>query len=251
MDTAGAVAGPLLALALLGWGLSYRQLFLAAFAPAALGVLVLAAFVREQPSAEEAAPPVTRAKSMVLSPELKRLLLVYGVFALGNSSDVFLLMKAKSAAFSTREVLLAYVAYNLVYASASTHAGSLSDRLGRAKTLAAGLGVFACVYLGFAQAGSRPALWSLFLCYGLYAAMTDGVAKALVADLSEPDRRGAAMGVFQGMTGALALIASAAAGLLWTKVSPRAPFFMGALAAAIAAVLLLFTPPNARRQAAA
>jgi len=240
MDTAGAALGPLVSLFLLEsahW--SYRRVFLFSFIPAALGVAVLWAFVKEKPAAEEiGASPAPGRQGGSLSPELKRFLRAYSLFALGNSSDVFLLLKAKSCGFSTTQVLLAYVAYNVVYAALAAPAGRLSDRLGRARTLSAGLGVFAAVYLGFAFVQARTGLWALFMLYGVYAAMMEGVAAALVADLSGPADRGTAMGYFQGLAGVLAFAASAAAGLLWTHLSPAAPFVMGACGAAASSLAL-------------
>ncbi|MFA6029090.1 MAG: MFS transporter [Elusimicrobiota bacterium] len=242
MDTAGAALGPLLALALMHfWGMSYRGLFFTAFIPGALGVLVLAAFVRETPPAlraEDASPRASGALA-ALSPGFKRFLAVYGLFALCNSSDVFLLLRMKGGGFGTEEVLLAYVAYNVVYALLAAPAGRLSDRLGRPKTLALGLAVFAAVYLGFALTHSRAALWSFWMLYGLYGALTEGVGKAFVADLTPSETRASAMGVFQGAGGLLAFGASASAGLLWTHVSPAAPFLMGAAGAGLSAVLFL------------
>lgn len=238
MDTAGAVVGPLLALFLLeraGWG--YRGVFAFALAPALLSVLVAAWVVRDVPATVEEraaeglpAPPLTR--------DFKRFAVFYGVFALGNSSDVFLLMKAKRVGFSTSGVILAYVLYNLVYAVAATPAGALSDRLGRRRALALGLAVFAAAYLGFALASTPSALWALFALYGVYAALAEGAVKAVAAELSLPGNRGTAMGVLQGLAGLLALAASVGAGQLWTRVSPAAPFVAGAACAAAAAVLI-------------
>ena len=243
--------GPLVALFLLEsarW--SYQRVFLVSFVPAALGVAVLWVFVAEKSAAEEireapAAAPAAKGGS--LSPELKRFLSAYSIFALGNSSDVFLLLKAKASGFSTTQVILAYVAYNVVYAALAAPAGRLSDRLGRARTLSAGLGVFAAVYFGFAFARTQAGLWALFMLYGFYGALTEGVAKALVADLSGPENRGTAMGYFQGLAGILAFAASSAAGLLWSHLSPAAPFVLGACGAAASSALLwsrrsYFTP---------
>ncbi|MFA6093747.1 MAG: MFS transporter [Elusimicrobiota bacterium] len=255
MDTAGAALGPLTALGLMHfWGLGYRQVFLAAFVPGLLGVLALAAFAKETRPAEEEAPaalppaaPVPAVAASPLSSEFKRFLWIYGLFAICNSSDVFLLLRMKAEGFGTEEVLLAYVAYNVVYAALAMPAGRLSDSLGRPKTLALGLGIFACVYLGFAFLHSRAALWALWMSYGLYGALTEGVAKAYVADLSTPASRASLMGYFQGMSGGLAFAASAAAGLLWTHVGAPAPFLMGALGAAAAASFFLLRAPSKAR----
>ncbi|MBI5208496.1 MAG: MFS transporter [Elusimicrobia bacterium] len=241
MDTLGAAIGPLVALFLLEVRhLSYQQVFVLAFAPAALGVLVLAGLVSETPRPLPPRPSAPQGVSpAALSPGLKRFLLVYGVFAAGNSSDVFILLKAKQAGFTTVAVILAYVGYNIVYALAAAPAGWLSDRMGRGRTLACGLALFAGVYLGFGLAKTGAALWTLFGIYGLYAALTEGVAKAMVADLSCPANRGTAMGAFHGSCGLMAFAASGAAGLLWSKVSPAAPFLLAAVCGCVSAVLML------------
>ena len=237
MDTIGAFIGPLLAVLFLSvFEFSYRTIFVIAFIPAALGVASLAFLNRETPRAVPAAAgPQGRGP---LSGDLKRFVLIFGVFALGNSSDVFLLLKAKQVGLSANAVLMTYVFYNFIYAAAATPAGWLSDRLSRRTLMIGGLGVFAVVYTGFAFATSGLAIWALFALYGVYAAATEGVSKALVADLSTPENRGTAMGLLHAVQGILAFAASAVAGLLWTHISPAAPFLYGAACAAAAAGLL-------------
>lgn len=243
MDTIGAVLGPLLAVLLLSvLKLSYRSIFLWAFVPAGLGVVALA-FLQGGSRIHRGAAPQVAPRTPV-SADLRRFVFVYGVFALGNSSDVFLLLKARQVGFSANGVLLTYVFYNLVYALSAAPAGWLSDRLSRRALMAGGLVVFAAVYTGFALATGRAVIWMLFALYGLYAAATEGVSKALVADLSTPDNRGTAMGLFHTATGLLAFAASTAAGLLWTHIGPAAPFVYGAVCAGAAAGLLaLLRPP--------
>lgn len=239
MDTAGAVAGPLIGLWLLSAGLSYRAIFMWAGLPAFAAVLVLVLFVREAEVVKEAPPPepLSRARTP-LSPKFWRFLAVYGLFALGNSSDSFVLLKGRDAGMSAAAVVLAYVLFNLVNASFAVTAGQLADRFGRRLTVAAGMGVYALCYLGFARAETGAALWPLFALYGLQAALIEGSFRAAVADASEPGNRGLAQGVFQGTAGVLAFTASALAGLMWTKIAPSAPFYFGAACAAAAAVLL-------------
>ncbi len=242
MDTAGAVAGPLIGLWLLSAGLSYRAIFLWAAAPAFAAVCVLVLRVREAEVVKEMPPPEPVVRSRApLSPRFWRFLAVYGLFALGNSSDSFLLLKGRDAGMSAAAVILAYVLFNLVNASIATTAGHLADRFGRRLTVAAGMAVYALCYLGFARASTEAALWPLFALYGLQAALIEGSFRAAVADASDPENRGLAQGVFQGTAGVLAFAASAFAGLLWTKISPGAPFYFGAACAAAAAVLLPFS----------
>jgi len=242
MDTAGAALGPLIAvflLSVLHWG--YRAVFVGAFVPAALGVLVLALFVREKSvGIPRPIPGMNLSLNQLegLSSNFKRFTLFYGIFALGNSSDVFLLMKAKQIGFSTTHMILAYVGYNIVYALCATPAGWISDRLGRIRTLVFGLLVFAVVYLGFAVTFSKAALWVLFAVYGFYGAFTEGVAKASIADLSGSQNRATAMGIFQGTMGILAFFASVLAGWLWTHVSSSVPFFVGSACAGLSCIFL-------------
>jgi MFS family permease len=253
MDTAGAALGPLVALFLMSYvGFGYRPIFIIAFVPAALGVIVLMRFVQEprveaRPSAAGARTGLSfRENLRSMTPEFKRFLIFYGIFALGNSSDAFLLLKAKNMGFTTAHVILAYVGYNVVYALCAAPAGWLSDKLGRARTMVIGFVVFALVYLGFGLANAPGMVWALFAVYGFYGAFNEGVAKAMVADLSGSANRGAAMGVFQGATGLLAFVASFGAGILWDKVSPAAPFIAGAVCAAVSSVLLLTLKPSVR-----
>ena len=269
MDTAGAVAGPLITVLLLSYfGLGYRSIFMIAAIPAALGVIVLAAFVEERPLSPNgtdvprggtsglatqgvASSNFTAlcAVKGIFTPDYTRFLLVYGLFAVGNSSDVFLLLKAAQGGLSPVKVVLAYVLYNAVYALAAVPAGALADRLGRTRTLAVGLAVFAAVYLGFARVEGGRWFWLLFPVYGFYGALTESALKAAVAERCAAENRATAMGVFQGLTGVLALAASLAAGWLWSRVSPAAPFYLGAACAAAAAPLLLLFPVRARTSA--
>ncbi|MFA5161451.1 MAG: MFS transporter [Elusimicrobiales bacterium] len=256
MDTAGAALGPAISLALLAllpkMGLRsdeavYRAVFAIAFIPAALGVLVLVRRVGEAvPSAPASARTIPFWESVKsLSPRFWGFLLAYGIFSLGNSSDVFLLLKAKSMGFTAAHVIMAYIGYNIVYALCAAPAGWLSDKIGRRNTMIFGLAVFSAVYLGFGAARDARLVWLLFAAYGFYGAFNEGVAKAMVADFSGEHNRGAAMGVFQGVSGILAFAASLAAGILWDKIGPAAPFLLGAGCAAAAAAALLATRPHA------
>jgi MFS family permease len=241
MDTSGAVLGPLVGwLYLRSFPEHLRWLYLIAFAPALLGVLVLLLFVREARKGAEGAPAAPPTFSLRgLSPAYRRYLLIIGLFGLGNSSDAFLLLRAGDQGVHPDHLLLLYALFNVVEAALGYYAGGLSDRVGRRPLIAAGYGVFALVYLGFALLHSTAAVWGLFLLYGLYYTLTQGTQKALATDLSHPDRRGAEIGAFHLLVGIAALPASLVAGWLYTRVSPAAPFLLGATMAALAAVLLL------------
>ena len=241
MDTMGAALGPLAALLIISSMPAekpdYRFIFMAAFIPAVLGVFVLLYFVREAAAAPKA-PGASPAARTPMTSDFKVFLFLYAIFALGNSSDVFLIMKAKDLGFTLTHVILAYTGYNLVYALLAAPAGWLSDRLGKIKTMAFGFLVFAAVYLGFALADKPWMVWLLFALYGFYGAFNEGIAKAVVAHLSGPANRASAMGYFQGTLGFLTFAASALAGFLWDRVSPSAPFLVGAAGALISGLAL-------------
>jgi len=243
-DTLGAVAGPVAALGLLAaFDDSFRLVFIVAFVPALAGVALLS-LVRERPPAvvgpAAAAAPGWRG----LGAGFYVFLAVSLLFALGNSSDVFLLLRGKNLGLSNTEVVLSYVLFNLVYATVAMPAGIASDRLGRRGVIGLGFAVFAAVYIGFGLAGGGAAVWPLFAVYGLYMAMTEGVGRALVADFVASERRATALGLYQGAMGAMVLLSSVIAGVLWDAVSPSAPFFLGGATALAALVLLLVALPR-------
>jgi len=241
MDTLGAALGPLAALAMIHFmgaeKPDYRLIFLAAFVPALLGVGVLVWLVKEA-AAPPAAPGQAAPAVEPVSPDFKTFVVLYALFALGNSSDVFLILKAKALGFTLTQVILAYTGYNVVYALLASPAGWLSDKLGKIKTMAFGFAVFAAVYLGFASADRPWMIWALFALYGFYGAFNEGIAKAVVAHLSGPGNRASAMGYFQGALGFLTFAASALAGFLWDRVSPAAPFLVGAACALVSGLAL-------------
>jgi MFS family permease len=243
-DTAGAVVGPLLAIALIDWlgENNLRPIFLLALLPG-LAAVALVPRVREsarpprltQHSAAAAAPTVWTAP-------LLGFLGVSTIFAVVNSSDAFLILRAKGLGLSTTVVILAYVVYNLVFAGLSTAAGSWSDRVGRKPALVLGLLIFAGVYAGLAVADSSLWVWPLFAVYGAYIALSEGVGKALLTDLAPVTSRGTVMGVYQLVVGLGTLVASVIAGWLWDAMGAPAPFWYGAAGALLAALLLLAIP---------
>jgi MFS family permease len=237
MDTAGAVLGPLVAVGLLGAGLSLRAVLWAAVVPGLLA-LVLLRGVREA-SRATAGERLEPGEVERLPRAFWYVLATWVVFSLGNSSDVFLLLRARDLGLAATSVVLAYALYNVFYAGLSWPLGALSDRVPRARVLAGGLGVFALVYLGFGFAPGSWAVWPLFAVYGAYIAATEGVAKAWVADHVGDRAAGTAFGVFAAATGGALLAASVSAGVLWSHVGHTAPFVLGAATAALALPLVL------------
>ena len=266
MDSAGAVIGSgsswLLLAVLPG---QYRLIFLITAIPAAIAVWI--AFRLKEPekrdlpellhplpppplSATEARAPKdsSHGKEKEGVPELPRSFwlatLVMSLFALANSSDTFLLLRAQDLVHSASMVALLYVLYNIAYTLLSYPLGALSDRIGTTTLIVAGWFLYAAVYYGFSL-NHEWMPWLLMPTYGIYMAMTDGVSKALVAKLSPVGSRGTAMGIFYVVTGGAALLASVVAGMLWDRVDHQAPFLFGAVVAAISAVLALIILPNA------
>lgn len=245
MDTSGAIIGPLVALVLLAWfgHSNYRPIFLVAAIPGALSVLALLAVreIRHTPRPGPL-PPLLSLKGY--DPRFLQLMGITMVFAIGNSSDAFLVLRAGNVGLGATAIVLAYVLYNVSYAALSLPAGIRSDRIGRRPVLIAGFAIFAVVYAGFALATDAWVIWPLFIVYGAYIAFTDGVGKAYVADLVPSDRRGAAMGLYNASSGAMLLFSSIIGGALWDLIGPGATFAFGASTAAAAALLLLAFSPR-------
>lgn len=255
-DTAGAVIGLAIALGVFlatqrGMAeltrATFQVIVLISVIPAVLAVLVIALGAQEvTATSRETKPP--RLTLAGLDRRFLLFLVVMVVFTLGNSSDAFLILRAQTTGLSVSGVLGMMLIFNLTYALVSTPAGALSDRVGRRKLLILGWGLYALVYLGFARASAGWHAWSLMAAYGMYYGLTEGVAKAFVADLVPSERRGTAYGVYNAAVGITAFPASLIAGLLWqgvgswTGFGPSAPFLFGAVLAAIAVVMLMRLP---------
>ncbi len=240
-DHTGAVAGPLLAFALLTWvHLSLRTVFLLAAVPAAAAMVTLIVGVKE--SRRDVAPqgktPDLGRKG--LNRRFWAYLAVLLVFTLGNSTDALLILRANELGVSVALVPVLWAGLHVVKAVSSTPGGVLSDRFGRRPLIVAGWLVYGLVYLGFAVASVAWHAWALFLIYGLYFGMTEGVEKALVADLVPAGVRGAAFGWYNLTIGLAALPASLIFGGLWQTFGAPTAFVVGASLALVAAVGLFF-----------
>jgi len=244
MDTAGALVGALAAAGLLRWlttsvnvdARPYRVIFAIA-ATIGIAAAALTFFVREAPHPESQPVPASGGR-LALPRSYWLVLAMLVVFALANSSDTFLLLRATHVGLSPWRVAAVYAVYNVVYALGSYPAGALSDRLGRWGVIGVGWTIYAAVYAGVAVSDATT-IWPLFAIYGLYMALTDGVGKALIADHAPPEHRGRALGVFYLATGLTTLASSVIAGVLWDRVDPSAPFWLGAAAAALAVMILV------------
>jgi MFS family permease len=256
MDTAGGLAGVLLAAILLSalgakaspdHASAWRWTFGAA-AAAGVACWALTFLLQDVPHVVPKAPE-TGGRAAPLSPRFWRCTLALGLFALGNSSDAFLLLRASELGLGPVPVILSYALFNAVYAAGSLPAGRLSDRLGRTALLRVGWLVQGLAYLGFGLADAGWQVYPLMALYGVGMACHDGVGKALVADHAPPERRGTALGIAFGVMGACALAASVGAGAIWSWPSLGPAWALGlAVVTSTAAALAMPSsrPPAAR-----
>jgi MFS family permease len=239
LDTLGAVVGPLLALlAIHVLDNKFRLIFFLAFIPAFIGILLLLFFVKER-AKEANSSPVFRFNWRELNPSFKIFLLISLIFALGNSSDAFLILRAQNLGLSLSLVVLAYILFNFAYAVLSTPAGIISDKIGPKKVLFSGFLLFSFIYLFFGLTRVSFFLWVLFPFYGMYMALTEGVGKAYISNLVPQEKTGTAFGVYQTTIGLCTFFASLIAGLLWTYIGVSAPFIYGSIMAIISAFLFV------------
>jgi MFS family permease len=246
-DHAGAIVGPLLATALLAFeAVDLKTVFLLSVVPGLLAVAVLWAGVRETPAASRPSNPrdslsLGRAwRAMPLA--LRRFTAILFIFTLGNSSDAFLLLKARQLGVSIAMIPVLWMVLHVVKTASSVPGGIASDRLGRKGVIVSGWIVYAATYAGFVWADTAWAAWALFGLYGLYFSLTESAEKALIADLAPADLRGSAFGLYHLMLGIGALPASLLFGWVWQAWGDAAAFGMGAGLALAAALLLIGLP---------
>ena len=248
MDHAGAVAGPLAAsLFLFAYPDQYRTLFALSIIPGGVVILILLRVPdtrrrepRESLEPHEPLEPSEPREPLNLPGSLWKALAVILVFSLGNASDAFLLLRLSDLGVAAVWIPLLWSGLHVVKMLASLAGGDLSDRLGRRALIAAGWMVYALVYAGFGYFDSPAIVIGIFLGYGLYFGLTEGVEKAWVADLAPAGARGTAFGFYNAALGLGGLASSVMFGAIWTRVSPGAAFFTGA-AMALAAIGLLYS----------
>ncbi len=243
MDSAGAMVGPLLIFVLLPLlHNNFRMVFLLSCIPAAIAVFVLVTFVRDINSSPECKEKRNENKKIDLKLLLNRkfilITLVFSVFTLGNSSDAFLLLRAQELAVPIVFIPLLWFVLNFVYSFTSTPAGIFSDARGRKRVIFAGFLIYSSVYFGFANAHSGWQMWGLFAVYGAYYGLTEGVSKALIADVIPANIRGTAYGVFYTSVGFMSFFASVTMGVVWEAYGAGTAFSLGAFLSLIAAAML-------------
>lgn len=241
MDNAGAFLGPLVAALLLRFCFSdTRAVFALSAVPGCIALLLVLFGTRER-AAAPAVSPAGKPGEARLPRSFLVVIGIFTLFALSNSTDAFLLLRARDCGVAVWEIPLLWAAFNGAKSLLNTPAGSLSDRAGRIPSVLAGWVIYAAAYLGFARAHGRGTIWLLFLLYSLYYALTEGAQRALVADLAGERARGRAFGIFHMAVGIASLPASLLFGLLWDRLGARAAFEIdAALAIASAAGLAVF-----------
>jgi len=272
MDSAGAIAGPLLALALIGH-FGMRGVFAAAAVPGALCVLVAWLGIREVHRRGSGAVPTSTVASdehcdapekcvdsarapvapviasgggnansglhIKLPMGFYYVLAVVTLFSLGNSSDMFLVLRAGNIGIPASQAPLLGLVFNVMFTLFSWPAGKFSDKFSRSAIAAGGYAVFAIVYFVFALAPSRRAIWMTMAFYGLFYALTNPVLKALVVESVDSEIRGRALGIYFFVTSVTTLLASVITGALWKIYGAAIPFYVSAAIAAVSAIALL------------
>jgi len=246
MDTAGAVGGIAIAATIVylvqGWETrlslpSFEWLVIIGVIPAALAVLVLIFFVHEGRASSSSGVEGDAAEGRGLDRRFKIFLVIMVIFTLGNSADIFLVLRASDIGLSPLHILLMLIPLNLVYTATAYPFGRLSDRIGRKRIIIVGWGIYALTYVGFALASP---MWHvvyvvlLFALYGVYYGAAEGVTRAFIADMVPREKRGTAYGLYHGAIGLSLLLASVTAGILWEAIDPVATFFFGAAMAVVA-----------------
>jgi len=248
MDTLGAVIGPSLALVYLFYfPQDYKTLFFIAFIPGLLAVL--ASFYLKDKKANEirtkvSTPFFSFLKYWKVSPtEYRKLVIGLLAFTLFNSSDVFLLLKAKQSGLDDTMVIGVYIFYNLIYALFAFPIGILADRVGLKTIFVIGLALFSVVYYGMASNTNLYVFFGLFFLYGIYASATEGISKAWISNITEKKDTATAIGTFSGLQSICAMLASSLTGLIWFQFGATTTFLITATAT-IFVILYILTIPK-------
>jgi MFS family permease len=239
MDHLGAAVGPLIASALVALGVGLRATFVVAallglVAPALLFLRLREPIPVETPRAPEAAAPGAPLLRRGYAPYLVACVM----FALGNSSDAFLIVRAAEVGW--KNVPLLWFFHHLVKSAAALPGGALSDRHSRAIVVAAGWAAYALTYVGFGFATSPVQIVLLFLAYALYHGLAEGAERAIIADLAERGGRGRAFGIYHGSVGVAALPAGLVTGYVWVHMGARWALGLNAACAAVASIFLFW-----------
>jgi len=252
MDTMGAVVGPALAFFFLGlFSNDYRKVFWLSMIPGVIAVLLIIFFITENKKAVAIHADRPKLTLKHFDWRFKFFIIIASLFAVGNSSDVFLILRAQQVGVSTHMIPVIYLIFNLVYSLSSIPAGVAADRFGKKRVILLGFVLFAFLYYGFGVASGTKTIWILFGLYGLFMGLTEGIQKAFLATIIPQDFKATAFGVYNTVVGLAMFPASLIGGWLWDHVSPSATFYFGAITAAASAILFIMFITVVRRKDAA
>lgn len=240
MDSAGAVIGPILSLILIYlFTNNLRFIFYLAMIPGLISVVFLVLLVKEKKNNSKKTIKKISFSWKNLDKKVKFFIIVSLIFTLGNSSDAFLILRAKNLGLTTQMAVLAYVLYNIIQTIFSTSLGKISDKIGHRKTFSFGLLVFSFVYFMFGFIKNSNFIWFLFPFYGFYMASTEGVSKAYLGEFIKEKEAGSVFGFYQMIISLSTFFASWFGGILWAKISPEATFYFGSLMSFLAFLTFL------------
>ena len=251
LDMAGSAIGIIIAYFLLkntNGSFDYKKIFLISIIPALISLAVFFLIKEKKEERIITERELFWKNVKKLDGQLKLYLLVAFLFTLGNSSNTFLLLRAKSVGFDDTSVILLYFIYNITASLLAIPAGKRSDQVGRKRLLVSGYIVFAAVFLGFAFAFNKIFMIALFVLYGVYTALIAGVERAFIAEISPKELKGTMFGFHSTVVGIALLPASTIAGVLWTSFGAEVPFVVGACMSLVAACMLLFLMKGGRHE---
>ncbi|MBP7341859.1 MAG: MFS transporter [Syntrophaceae bacterium] len=236
LDMLGSALGVALAFVFIAAGFSYPWAFAFAIIPAIIGVAIIPAVREDKPQS----PPCAKLafRNVKLDGRLKLYLAVIFLFCLGNSSNVFLLLKAQEKGFSASQVILLYLVFNLSSSILAIPAGRLSDRYGRSGILVPGYLIYGLVYLGFVFIHAKAGVVFLFAAYGAYSALISAAERAFIAENAPEGFTGTVLGIYGMLQGIGLLLASILAGLMWNTINSDAPFVCGGTLGIVSALLI-------------
>ncbi len=245
MDHAGAVVGPLVATGLLILGMDLRTVFLCATVPGVLAVATVLLVREPARTPPSHASFAAGARERVLSPDLKKYLVVLGLFSLGGSSDAFLLLRSKDLGVPLAALPMLWTVLHISKLVSSHVGGGWADRFPRVRMICVGWSIYALTYIAFGLASEAWHAWALMVVYGVYYGLTEPAEKALVRELSEERARGRAFGFYNFISGASAIPAGLLTGWLWQTRGPGTALMAGGVLALVATGAL--SSWNARR----
>ena len=240
LDTMGAVIGPAIAFLLLRiFSNDYRKVFWLSIIPGIVAVLLIIFFITEKKKSPVI--PLERVKLTLkhFDWRFKFFVFIAGIFAIGNSSDVFLILRAQQIGIPIVMIPIVYLLFNLIYSLSAIPAGIVADKFGKKRVILLGFLLFAIVYYGFAVAEDIKTIWILFGFYGLFMGLTEGIQKAFLSTIIPSDFKATAFGIYNTVVGLAMFPASLIGGWLWDTISPSATFYFGAITATLSVILFI------------